>query len=342
MNDPGGSQDYVNRGTYNYQQIYTTPTTLSDTVVTDNLVHGTKKVFHDGGSIYNLSANPDAVIDDNYIYDNHNTVGLYLDEGSRYITLTNNVVQDAGVWAFTNANSTNNTDDNTFSDNWYNTGATQISTGAPHDNVSTGNVQVASGNWPLAAQQVMYNAGIEPSLRTSADTIPAPAGVVVTPAAASVASGGTTQVSATVQDFADRGLADLKLALSVPAGWSVAAAPRTPRNVRPGQSVTATWTVTAPATVSAPIAQAAVDVSATYRSAGTAYTGTASTSLTETGALTNLKSYGSVPSVFGQAGGSYAILAGGNDIWGAGGEHYDEYGLAAERQCLDEGRARAA
>jgi hypothetical protein len=33
-----------------------------------------------------------------------------------------------------------------------------------------------------------------------------------------------------------------------------------------------------------------------------------------------------VPSVFGQAGNDYAILTGGNDIWGAGGEHFDEYG----------------
>jgi hypothetical protein len=326
MNDPGGSQDYANRGTYNYQPIYTTPTTLADTVVTDNLVHGTKKVFHDGGSIYNLSANPNAVVDDNYIYDNHNTVGLYLDEGSRYVTLTNNVVQDAGVWAFTNASSTNNTDDNTFSDNWYNTGATQISTGTPHDNVSTGNVQVSSGDWPLAAQQVMYNAGIEPSLRTSADTVPAPAGLVLTPASASVASGGTTQVSATIEDFAKEPLADVRFALTVPAGWSATAAPDNPSNLLPGTSLTATWTVTAPSSVSAAIAQAAMNASATYRSAGTAYIGTASTNLTETGALTSLKSYGSVPSVFGQDGGTYAILAGGNDIWGTGGEHYDEYG----------------
>ena len=159
MNDPGGSQDYVNRGTYNYQPIYTTPTTLKNTVVSYNKVHGTKKVFHDGGSIYNLSANPGGVIDDNYIYDNQNTVGLYLDEGSRYLTLTNNVVQDTGVWAFTNANSNNNTNDSTFSYNWYNSGATNVATGSPHNNVLTGNTQV-SGGWPSAAQQVVDNSGV--------------------------------------------------------------------------------------------------------------------------------------------------------------------------------------
>ncbi len=161
-NDPGGSQDYVNRGLYNYQPIYTTPTTFKDNVVAYNRVHATKKVFHDGGSIYNLSASPGTVIDNNYIYDNNQTIGLYLDEGSRYITASRNVVQDSGVWAFTNANSVNNTDDNAFSGNWYNAGSTEIATGPPHDNVSVANVQVQGDNWPPAAQQVIAEAGIQP------------------------------------------------------------------------------------------------------------------------------------------------------------------------------------
>ncbi|SFJ94661.1 Right handed beta helix region [Amycolatopsis sacchari] len=161
-NDPGGSQDYRDRGLYDYQPVYSTPTTLKDTVVRYNLVHGTKKVFHDGGSIYNLSANPGAVIDRNYVYDNHETVGLYLDEGSRYVSLTGNVIQDSGVWAFTNASATNNTNDNTFRGNWYDTGLTRVVTGEPHHNVLDGNVQVADGNWPAEAREVMRQAGIEP------------------------------------------------------------------------------------------------------------------------------------------------------------------------------------
>ncbi|BFV56190.1 RICIN domain-containing protein [Kitasatospora sp. CMC57] len=159
-NDAGGSQDYRNRGLYNYQPVYTTATTLKNTVVSYNKVHGTKKVFHDGGSIYTLSANPGTSIDHNYVYDNRNTVGLYLDEGSRYETLSSNVVQDSGVWAFTNAGGGNNTNDSTFSGNWYNGGATQVATGAPHNNVLTGNVQVSGTNWPSGAQQVIAQAGV--------------------------------------------------------------------------------------------------------------------------------------------------------------------------------------
>ena len=66
--------------------------------------------------------------------------------------------------------STNNTSDNTFSGTWYNSGATQVATGPPHNNVLNGNVQVTDGSWPLDAQQVMYEAGIEPRLRTAAPT----------------------------------------------------------------------------------------------------------------------------------------------------------------------------
>ncbi|WP_414642086.1 ricin-type beta-trefoil lectin domain protein [Actinocrinis sp.] len=160
INDPGGSQDYVNRGTYNYQPIYQTPTTLKNNIVTYNKIHGTKKLFHDGGSLYNLSASPGSVFADNYVYDDQFSIGLYMDEGSRYITLQNNVLQDQGEWAFTNANSNNNTDDNTFANNWYNNGSANVATGSPHNNVLTGNVQVSGTSWPAGAQEVINQSGV--------------------------------------------------------------------------------------------------------------------------------------------------------------------------------------
>ncbi|MEV3858685.1 RICIN domain-containing protein [Streptomyces sp. NPDC050095] len=162
-NDPGGSQDYVNRGTYNYQPVYTTPTTLKNNTVTHNLIHDTKNAMFDGGSIYNLSANPGSVISDNYMYDNNRTTALYLDEGSRYLTVSHNVVQDAGNWALTNANANNHTDDSTFSGNWYNGGNAYVATGPPHNNVLTGNVQVSGTSWPQGALDVIQQAGVQAS-----------------------------------------------------------------------------------------------------------------------------------------------------------------------------------
>ncbi|MEV6843593.1 right-handed parallel beta-helix repeat-containing protein [Actinoplanes sp. NPDC051411] len=161
-NDAGGSTDYQNRGLYAYQPVYTTPTTLRNTQVTDNLVHGVKKVFHDGGSLYNLSANPGSVFSGNYIYDTQHTVGLYLDEGSRYVTERNNVVQDCGVWVFTNSYGTiNNTSDNVIAHNWYNAGVTQTPNAVEHNNQLVDNVEVTGTAWPADAQQVIANAGID-------------------------------------------------------------------------------------------------------------------------------------------------------------------------------------
>uniref|UniRef100_A0AAU2UXN6 Right-handed parallel beta-helix repeat-containing protein n=1 Tax=Streptomyces sp. NBC_00003 TaxID=2903608 RepID=A0AAU2UXN6_9ACTN len=162
-NDPGGSQDYVNRGTYNYQPVYSTPTTLKNNTVSYNLVFNTKNSMFDGGSIYSLSAAPGSVISDNYMYDNRHTTALYLDEGSRYLTVSHNVVRDAGNWALTNANANNHTDDSTFSGNWYNGGNTYVATGPPHNNVLTGNVQVSGTNWPQGAKEVIQRAGLQSS-----------------------------------------------------------------------------------------------------------------------------------------------------------------------------------
>ena len=163
-NDVGGSQDYQNRGLYAYQPVYTTPTTLKDTEVTANLIHGVKKVFHDGGSLYNLSANPGAVYSENYIYDTRRSVGLYLDEGSRYVTERNNVIQDCGVWVFTNSYGTaNNTSDNVLEHNWYNSGVAQTPNAAEHNNQLIGNIQVSgtavAGRRPAGDRERRHRAG---------------------------------------------------------------------------------------------------------------------------------------------------------------------------------------
>jgi regulation of enolase protein 1 (concanavalin A-like superfamily) len=325
-NDPGGSQDYKDRGLYDYQPVYTTPTTLKDTVVTGNLIHGTKKVFHDGGSLYNLSANPGSVFDGNYIYDNKHSVGLYLDEGSRYVTMSHNVIQDSGVWAFTNASGTNHTDDNTFDTNWYNSGATQVAAGAPHNNVLTGNVPVIGDGWPLAAQQVMYDAGIEPALRTAADTQPAPAGVEFTAAKTSLDAGDTTTLNVAVRNFAGRTITGLSMDLNVPDGWTARQTAAPAATLNSGAETTAAWQVTAPSTLTDPITNAAFTLKTGYRAGGASYTASPTARIAVAGKVTSLRTYASTPSVFGQAGDRYAILAGGNDIWGAGGQHYDEYG----------------
>lgn len=166
INDAGGSNDYVDRGYYKWNPLYTTPTTLKDNRVEANLVHNTKGRFADGGTVYNLSASPGTVIDKNYLF-NISGVALYADEGSRYLTYENNVLQGGGAWAFTNGYSLrNNTSDNVLQNNWYNSGGASTPNAAAHRNLLINNVKVTGANWPAAALAVMCDAGVAPQYRT--------------------------------------------------------------------------------------------------------------------------------------------------------------------------------
>ncbi|MDR6972842.1 right-handed parallel beta-helix repeat-containing protein [Leifsonia shinshuensis] len=166
INDAGGSQTYLNRGYYKYNPLYQTPTTLKDNLVAGNLVHDIKASFADSGNIYNLSASPGTVIENNYMY-NVSGVGIYLDEGSRYILSQHNVLSGLNTWVFTNAyDAGNGTNDNTLKENWYNSGGAQMPNAAQRNNQLINNVKVSGSNWPDAALQVICAAGVDPKYRT--------------------------------------------------------------------------------------------------------------------------------------------------------------------------------
>jgi hypothetical protein len=175
VNDPGGSQDYYSRGTYNYWPIPTTATTEQGTVVTDNVIHNTAQYGGYSccaGPVYNLSADPGAVISNNYMYNNGpNQGGLYYDEGSRFITAYDNVIAGTNTWGAVNAFSNNNSDDDIFYNNWYNSGGASVSTGSPHYNVLNNNISVGGNNWPAGAAAVISQAGISAGLGYPAPTI---------------------------------------------------------------------------------------------------------------------------------------------------------------------------
>lgn len=169
-NDPGGSAEYgtAARGYYDQRGnlVYNQPTTLRDTVVVGNRVHDVKQWFPDGGAIYHLSADPGALIAENYVYDVPGGIAFYLDEGSRYVTLRNNVVSNVGVWL--NMNSLldvaprRTAMDNLATGNWYDGGRR---TGLWNDYVNNRAVEnslVDKGAWPAEARAVIDRAGIEP------------------------------------------------------------------------------------------------------------------------------------------------------------------------------------
>jgi hypothetical protein len=169
IQDPGGNPNYrVYMHGYDFPQnkVYDTPTTHHDVVVAGNRIHDAKKLFQDGGAIYNLSASPGTLITENYIYDNHGRIALYLDEGSRYITVRRNVVQDPdGEWL--NINTVRHayplriSTDNTATDNWHDSSKTGGMWTNYQNNLVLNDHLVPNGDWPAEAQRVMKDAGME-------------------------------------------------------------------------------------------------------------------------------------------------------------------------------------
>ena len=169
VNDVGGNPVYrdARRGYYDHPQnlTYDTPTLHRRARVAYNHIHHIKKLFHDGGAIYNLSASPDTVIAENYIHDIPGRIGLYLDEGSRYVTVRNNVVDGAGVWL--NVNTVGDywplrvSTNNLAIGNWYSGGRVTGAWEEYYDNRLESNSQVKTGRWPESARRVIENAGIQ-------------------------------------------------------------------------------------------------------------------------------------------------------------------------------------
>jgi hypothetical protein len=176
IQDPSGNPNYrVRMRGYDWPQnlVYRTPTTHHDVVVAANRIHDAKKLFHDGGAIYNLSASPGTLITENYIFENHSRIALYLDEGSRYVTVRRNVVQDPeGEWLNINtvhaAYPLRISPDNTAIDNWHD--GTKIGgmwTNYQNDLILDDH-RISNGQWPDEAKKIMDSSGIDPKAGTIA------------------------------------------------------------------------------------------------------------------------------------------------------------------------------
>lgn len=166
-NDAGGNPNYdENQKGYLYNTRFTTPTTLRNTLVEGNRIHGVKTWYMDGGAIYNLSANPDSIIRANHIFDIRDKIGVYLDEGSKHFTVTGNVIDTQGKWL--NINTAGKmyqrriSTDNTATGNWHNSMRTGGRWLREIGNTAEGNFLFPARDWPAEAQAVMDAAGPRP------------------------------------------------------------------------------------------------------------------------------------------------------------------------------------
>jgi hypothetical protein len=194
-NDAGGSNHYANRGLYNYQPRYTTPTTASNNRLIGNYIHDVMQQMNDGGCIYTLGWNPSALISRNHCLRTNGYFGVYFDEGSKYYTATNNVFSNTGTWATANYWGGENMGNWTVTNNWSTNGSTNITNG-DRGNVVSGNVTVTNGNWPSGAQDVMASAGPQdtPPPTTPQQIVGAQSGRCLTVPGSSTTNGTQTQL----------------------------------------------------------------------------------------------------------------------------------------------------
>ena len=122
QNDDGGSKDYQSRGLYQYQPLYTTPTTSKNNQFVANYLHDNQQQMNDGGAFYELSASPGTVFSKNYVkapaHSAGTNFGTYSDEGTRYLTFSQNVFDGWGEWANLNCTDVNETGNITYTGNW--------------------------------------------------------------------------------------------------------------------------------------------------------------------------------------------------------------------------------
>lgn len=324
-NDPDGSPEYRNRGLYDFQPVYGTPTTLSDVRIVGNHLRNVVQTLTDAGCIYTLSAMPGSRIDENFC-ENGGQLGLYFDEGSRYLGVSRNVfVNTAGQWAHANNQNGNRTGDLVVTDNFATNPAITGIVNGSRGNVAGGNVTISAANPPVDASRVIFNAGPTGRYR-SPDPQRPPVSAVITAYPAAVSAGGSATVTATVKNVSDRGVANPTAALTVAKGWRAVRIGKPVGPLDPGATATQSWTVTAPASFTTPVSRASLEAALSFRANGIRYAVTRSSTLTALNPLSTLRGYGSVPSQFAEAAAEYAILTSGADIWQDSGGTFDEYG----------------
>jgi hypothetical protein len=330
-NDEGGSPGYVDRGLYDFQPIYDTPTTLTDVHIRGNHVRNAVQYLSDAGCIYTLSAQPNSTIEGNFC-ENIGQFGIYFDEGSRFISATDNVfMHTAGNWVHAQVREWLTTSDLTAIGN-YTTNPNRWMDDGVMGNVVRDNVHFSANDIPEGAQQVIDQAGL-----TGEFDPPVLVDAVLEADAETVEAGESTTVTMTFENLTDRPVIRQDVSITVPEGWQAVQTGETRgRALRPGATAAVSWEVTAAEEFAAPVSQGAVSARATFRAAQDTYVVDRSLTLTALNPLTSLDGYGSVPSQFAEAGPEFAILTEGTDMWEDAGGSFDEYGAIYQEGAVGE------
>lgn len=150
-----GAEDIVATGNHN---------------ISYNKVEDVMQITTDGGHIYTLGPLRDTNITGNYCIDSRDANGgIYLDQGTAYVNVTDNVIRDTTLWfnARANAGLFKITADNNYTD--------FKNENIGPDAVVTNTHVYNHNNIPEEAQKIMDNAGLEPQYKNLLNGVERPA-----------------------------------------------------------------------------------------------------------------------------------------------------------------------
>jgi hypothetical protein len=331
--DAGGNPVYESRGTYQHWPRYSTPTTASDYRIVNNRMDNVVTRMNDAACIYTLGAVPGSLIDGNYCTDLgndrlHYSWPVYLDEASRYWTVSNNVFLGIPAGLHTNRAPSGQPNSHLRAVNNYLSAnaATQDLTAAPHSS-NTNLVAVREPNLPLEASKIIFESGL--SNHSVADADRPPVGAQVGVPSAPVAADQSVTVTATLWNYdAAQPASALSATLSGPEGWTITPAASQPTSIAEGASVTTSWTVTAPSR-SMTTAPQAFTATFGYTHLGVPFTATRTFTVAQKAPpVTSMSTFagGGAAMEFGELDGSYSMSGYSGDTMGLFGINQDSYG----------------
>lgn len=246
-NDAGGSQTYINRGLYNFQPLYQTPTTSLSNLIKGNLIHSYGLSHTDLGATYTLSKSPSTLLTENYAYDS-SWFGFYTDEGSNSYTASKNNYLSNGNWNAPNQGCPTcgvHTANNTLIDNFGHVGNDQINqpngSGNFNDTFIRNYNVTGLSQTNEVAHRVAYRAGILPGKRGSRPVSnPSTPDTYLSLIFPSVLVNG--QINLNASNFDDSAFSDVSFTASVSSGYILT--PSTLPDAIPADSYAlASWTL---------------------------------------------------------------------------------------------------
>jgi len=324
-NDQGGSPEYASRGLYNYQPLYTTPTTSLSNVVSGNLIHDFGLAHQDLGGIYTLSKSPSTIIRDNYDYSS-TWFGLYTDEGSNSLTILDNMFFPAPArWFNPNQRTSLNTANNTLKNNFAAVGSDYVN--APNGTGQFGNtfesnyvVRDAVTNAAVTGQKTAYRAGVLPGRRAGRPVSnPALADAYI--AVIFPSNIATDLIRVNITNFDDVPLTAVSFQTSISSNYALTPV-SVPQSIPANSFAIATWQITGN-TCTAPV----FAVNVTYTNSRLSKQGSLRSNTTLPGTVTGATTQGwttssSWPALFGATCHTVGISTSGRDLW----KPYDDWG----------------